>query len=277
MTDLDFEHFCRMVRDRSGLVLTSSKAYLVLSRLEPVARSEKLPDVAALLALLRKGAPETLVQRCVDALATHESYFFRDVTPFEVLSNLVVPGLIHARQSGGKLRIWCAACSSGQEAYSVAMTLHELGHKLAGLSVEIVATDMSEPILQKARAGLYSDFEVKRGLSEARLSRWFTPEGAAWKISPVLQKMVQFKAHNLLQGSAGLGIFDVIFCRNVLIYFDIDNKRRILDGLGPALAPDGTLILGSAETVLGVTKAFENMPGARGLYRRTKDMAACSA
>ncbi len=277
MNELDFDHFCRMIRERSGLVLTPDKAYLVSSRLEPLARSEKLADVAALLSQLRKGAPEALIQQCVDALATHESYFFRDGAPFEQFASTVLPALLQARQSTRTLRVWCAACSSGQEVYSVAMILQELGHRLSGWKVEVLGTDMSQPILSKARAGLYSDFEVKRGLSEARLNRWFKAEGPVWKVSPVLQEMVQFRTHNLLRGSAGLGTFDVIFCRNVLIYFDVENKRRILEGIGSALAPDGALILGSAETVLGVTRAFENMPGARGIYRPTPDPIARSA
>jgi len=277
MNELDFDHFCRMIRERSGLVLTPDKAYLVASRLEPLARSAKFADVAALLTQLRKGAPEALIQQCVDALATHESYFFRDGAPFEQFASTVLPALLQARQPTRTLRVWCAACSSGQEVYSVAMILQELGHRLSGWKVEVIGTDMSQPILSKARAGLYSDFEVKRGLSEARLNRWFKAEGPVWKVSPVLQEMVQFRTHNLLRGSAGLGTFDVIFCRNVLIYFDVENKRRILEGIGSALAPDGALILGSAETVLGVTRAFENMPGARGIYRPTPDLIARSA
>lgn len=277
MIEGDFDYFCRLMRERSGLVLTTDKAYLVKSRLEPVAREERLADVGALLERLRKGAPEALVQRCVDALATHESYFFRDTSPFEQLAARVLPELIRARESVRTLRIWCAACSSGQEPYSVAMVLQEMSHKLAGWKLEILATDMSQPILAKAKAGLYSEFEVKRGLSTPRLNRWFKPDGQAWRVSPALQDMVQFRTHNLLRGAAGLGMFDVVFCRNVLIYFDVENKRRILDGLASALAPDGTLILGAAETVLGVSAALEGTPGARGLYRHSGERLIRSA
>lgn len=277
MTGPDYDHFCRLVRQRSGLVLTPEKAYLVSSRLAPVARAEGLTTVAELLAVLRMGASETLLQQAVDVMATHESYFFRDAAPFEQLAEAVLPPLIAARQAQRTLRIWCAACSSGQEPYSVAMILMEMGYRLAGWKLEILATDMSEPILRKASAGLYNDFEVNRGLSPERQARWFKQEPDGWRVSPKLQQMVRFRPHNLLQGSAGLGVFDVIFCRNVLIYFDIETKRQILDHVSRAMAADGSLLLGSAETVLGVSSAVEPVPGLRGLYRPAGRTLARSA
>jgi chemotaxis protein methyltransferase CheR len=253
--------------ERSGLVLTAEKGYLVQSRLEPLARNEGLASVEALLARLRSGRSEPLIEACVNALATHESYFFRDGVPFEQLMQAVLPPLIASRHSAKRLRIWCAACSSGQEPYSIAMILQEMGASLPGWKLEILGTDMSDPILRKAIAGLYSDFEVKRGLSPERLKSWFTPEGSAWKISPRLQQMVQFRPHNLLQGPSSFGVFDLILCRNVLIYFNMDNKRQVLDGISRALAPDGALMLGTAETVLGIGAAFEAQAGLRGIYR----------
>jgi chemotaxis protein methyltransferase CheR len=276
MNGSDYDHFCRTVHERSGLVLTPDKSYLVLSRLESVARSEGVGGVPQLLAALRSRPQEVLIQRCVDAMATHESSFFRDIGPFELLASSVLPPLIHARDSSRRLRIWCAACSSGQEPYSLAIALQEMGGRLSGWKFEIVATDMSNAILQKARGGLYSDFEVKRGLSPERLSRWFTRDGTGWRISPRLQQTVQFRPHNLLNGAVGLGVFDLIFCRNVLIYFDLDGKRRVLGDLSRALAADGVLFLGSSETVRGVSTAFEDIPNARGLYRRANVQAAHS-
>jgi chemotaxis protein methyltransferase CheR len=267
VTGPDFDNFCRVVREQTGIVLTPEKGYLVSSRLIPIARSEGLAGVPELLAHLRGAPSPVLVQRCVDAMATHESSFFRDGAPFEQLATEVLPALIAARQTARTLRIWCAACSSGQEPYTVAMILQEMGAQLSSWRLEIVATDMSEPILGKAKAGLYSDFEVRRGLSPERLKRWFVPQGTGWQVSPALRQMVQFRPHNLLQGAAGLGTFDVILCRNVLIYFDLNRKRQILDDLARALAPDGALYLGSAETVLGVSAAFQPTPGSRGLYR----------
>lgn len=267
MNDPDFDHFCQMVRERSGLVLTPEKAYLVNSRLGPVARSLGLAGVPELLTRLRTAPTEDLVQKSVDAMATHESFFFRDIAPFDQLAKTALPKLVEARRTTRSLRIWCAACSSGQEPYSVAMVLQEFGAQLSGWRLEIVATDMSAPILQKARSGLYSEFEARRGLSEERLQRWFKREGPNWRVQPALQQMVSFQPQNLLQGSAGMGQFDVIFCRNVLIYFDVAQKTKILADLARCLPGDGYLFLGSAETVIGVTDAFELTPGGRGLYR----------
>ncbi len=263
----DFDHFCALIAQRSGLVLGPEKAYLLRGRLDPIARSEGLADVSDLLALIRKSAPGPLIQRCVEALATHESSFFRDGAPFEALKALVFPRLL-ARRDGQKLRFWCAACSSGQEPYSLAIALHEMSSPAAVRDVEIIATDFSEPILAKARKGLYSDFEVRRGLSPERQQRWFERREDGWSVSDQLRHMVSFRQHNLLTGAAGLGMFDVIFCRNVLIYFDAEKKRYVLDELSKALSADGSLLLGSAETILGLTDRIAPVPGARGLYQK---------
>ncbi len=268
MTGPDFDHFCAVVRARSGFVLSPDKAYLVRSRLDPIARSEGLAGAAELMALIRRDNPAAIIERCVEAMAIHESFFFRDVTPFEQTARVVLPQLIAARRNSKTLRIWCAACSSGQEPYSLAIVLQEFGAQLSGWRIEIVATDLSEAILKKARAGRYSDFEVRRGLSPERLKRFFVEDGGEWQVSPTLQQLVSFRSHNLLSGPSGLGAFDIIFCRNVLIYFDVDQKRRILDGLTGALAADGALFLGSSETVLGITRALELTPGTKGLFRR---------
>lgn len=269
MSGPEFEAFCRLIKEKSGLILTPAKAYLVSSRLTPVARAEGFETVPKLLAHLQTGGSDALVERCVEAMATHESFFFRDVTPFDILSKNVLPQLAKSRANSRSLRIWCAACSSGQEPYSVAMLLEEHSALFAGWRIEIVATDMSKAILKKASTGIYSDFEVGRGLSEDRRKRWFTKEGAVWKVAPQLQRMVTFRTHNLLSGSATMGGFDVIFCRNVLIYFEVEQKRKVLEGLSRSMPEDGSLFLGSAETVLGLTDAFELTPGAAGLFRRT--------
>ncbi len=263
----DFDHFCRLTQARSGLVLNPSKAYLVQARLDSIARAEGLDSVPQLLAKLRSGASDALVQRCVDAMATHESMFFRDTSPFEQIANVVLPELVRARPADKTLRIWCAACSSGQEPYSLAILIQELGGLLAGRRVEIIGTDMSDAILSKARSGVYSDFEVRRGLSPERLNRWFQPNGSSWEVSRTLRAMVAFQKHNLLENVAGLGVFDIILCRNVLIYFDAAGKSQVLDRLSRAIAPDGVLFLGSAETALGLTKAFIPPTGRSGFYR----------
>ena len=267
MTGPDFDHFCSLVKIRSGLTIGPEKTYLVQSRLEPVARTQGFGGVPALLSALRAGAAETLVRRCIEAMATHESLFFRDATPFQELASIVLPDLVRARAAENPLRIWCAACSSGQEPYSIAMLVQEQGHLLAGRRVEIVATDMAEGILDKARAGVFSDFEVRRGLSPERLQRWMTPHGADWAVSPTLKAMVSFRRHNLLDGAAGLGVFDIVFCRNVLIYFDAPRKAQVLEQIAAVTAPDGALFLGSAETIIGLTNAFSLSVGARAVYR----------
>ena len=270
----EFDHFCTLVGVRSGLVLGRDKAYLVGSRLEPIARQHGLADVPALLARLKAGAPESLIAQCVDAMATHESLFFRDTTPFEQMERLVLPAIADARPAGQPLRIWSAACSSGQEAYSIAMLCQENAHRLAGRRVEIVGTDMAEAILVKARAGLYSSFEVQRGLSPQRTAKWMTPKGAGFEVSQTLKSMVSFRRHNLLDGMAGMGVFDIIFCRNVLIYFDQAKKSQVMNQLAGALALDGALFLGSAETVMGLTDALALQPGSRGRYRRREAVQA---
>ena len=274
MTGPEYDHFCALIGQRSGLVLDSGKTYLVASRLEPIARANGLADVSALLALIKCGAPETLVRACVDAMATHESLFFRDGTPFEHLERLVLPELAAARPAGQPLRILCAACSSGQEPYSIAMLIQEQAGRLGGRKAEIIGADMSEGILSKARAGVYSSFEVQRGLSPERQARWLTPQGAAFEMSPKIRGMVTFRRHNLLDGMTGMGTFDIIFCRNVLIYFDQAKKSQVMNQLAGALALDGALFLGSAETVMGLTDALALQPGSRGLYRRREAVQA---
>ncbi len=265
----DFDHFCRLVAERSGLVLGPEKAYLLKGRLENIVRAEGLADTAALLARIRSAPRPELIQKCVDALATHESSFFRDGAPFELIKNSLLPALLKRSGPARKLRIWCAACSSGQEPLSMAIAVHETAGANAVRDVEILATDFSEPILAKARAGLYSDFEVRRGLSPERLQRWFQRDGETWRADEQLARMITYRSHNLLKGVAGLGAFDIILCRNVLIYFNADRKRLVLDDLAKALSDDGSLFLGSAETIMGLTEALEASPGARGLYRKT--------
>jgi len=265
----DFDHFCRLVMTRSGLVLGPDKAYLVQSRLEPIARKHGLASATALLAALRRGVSETLITACVDAMATHESLFFRDGSPFQQLADVILPELCQARAPGMPIRIWSAACSSGQEPYSVAMLLNEQAARLGGRRFEIVATDMSAAIVERAKAGRYSDFEVQRGLSPERRDRWMRRSGQSWEVAPALREMVAFQRHNLLDGLPLGGPFDIVFCRNVLIYFDRAGKTRVLLEIRRALAPDGALMLGSAETVIGLTTAFTLRPGSRGIYQPT--------
>ena len=266
MNVTDFEFICQILRERSGLVLTNDKAYLLESRLLPVARKWKLAAFDDLVRQLRTKMEEAVIKDVVEAMTTNESFFFRDNKPFEQFKSIVMPQLLRTRAGTKTLRIWSAACSSGQEPYSLAMILTEMGPQLAGWRVDIVGTDLSTEILQRAKDGHYSQFEVQRGLPITLLVKHFSQSGDRWTISPKIQSMVQFKQFNLLNDPAPLGRFDVVFCRNVLIYFDQPTKARVLNSVGKMMPEDGFLFLGGAETVLGITDKFQLLPGQRGVY-----------
>lgn len=257
-----YDYLCREVRARTGLVLGPDKAYLVESRLGPLARRSGFAAIEPLVDAMMRGDRAIHTEVC-EALATHETFFFRDKTPFELFRQVIAPALLAAR-AGRALKIWCAAASSGQEPYSLAMLLDEAG----GPAADILATDMSAAVLEKAKAGLYSQFEVQRGLSIQRLIRHFDHAGEAWRVKAHLRQAVRFEQSNLLDDFSRLAPMDVIFCRNVLIYFDVETKSKILDRLAAALAPDGYLLLGAAETVIGLSDALRPVEGHRGLYAR---------
>jgi len=262
---------------RSGLVLSADKGYLLESRLAPLARAEGFPSIEALITAARRESSDRLLWAITEALATHETFFFRDNTPFELFKEEILPVLSRSRGNTATIRIWCAACSSGQEPYSLAMILEEERARLGGLRFEIVATDMAPRVLEKAKAGLYSQFEVQRGLAIQRLVTHFDQSGDQWRVKPNLRSMVTFKKQNLLEGFTGMGTFDVIFCRNVLIYFDADTKKRVLQRLAAQTAGDGYLVMGAAETVVGLSQDYAPVEGRRGLYGRsgvTKSAAA---
>jgi chemotaxis protein methyltransferase CheR len=265
VTPLDYEYLRKLLKERSGLDLSADKQYLVESRLIPLARKAGLPGLPELVQKLKGGA-EPLTAEVVEAMTTNETFFFRDKVPFEHLKATVLPELLQARASRRSLRIWCAASSTGQEPYSIAMCLKELGPMLAGWRVEIVATDLSHGVLEKSRAGLFSQFEVQRGLPIQMLVKHFTQVGELWQLNADIRAMVQFKQLNLLQDFSHLGGFDVIFCRNVLIYFDQDTKTNVFGRLARLIESDGFLMLGAAETVVGLTDAFKPYPEKRGLY-----------
>ncbi|WP_299397385.1 protein-glutamate O-methyltransferase CheR [Pelagibius sp.] len=263
----DFEFIAQLLYQRSGLVITQEKAYLLESRLNPVARKWDLDGFEALIAKMRNEKDERVIVDVTEAMTTNESFFFRDNRPFEQFKDVVLPQLLETRGGQKKFRIWSAACSSGQEPYTLAMILKEEAAKLAGWTFDIVATDLSTEILGKAKDGLYSQFEVQRGLPITLLMKYFTQEGDKWRISDEIRQMVKFQPFNLLDSPSSLGRFDVIFCRNVLIYFDQETKGQVLGRLAQIMPNDGFLYLGGAETVLGISDAFEVIPGQRGIYR----------
>ena len=264
MTPLDYEFLRRFLKERSGLDLSSDKQYLVESRLIPLARKAGLPGIGELVQKLRGGA-EPLTSEVVEAMTTNETFFFRDKIPFDHLKEAILPALVQARASRRALRIWCAASSTGQEPYSIAMCVKEFA-ALAGWRVEIVATDLSQEVLEKSKAGIYSQFEVQRGLPIAFLVKYFTQIGDTWQIAPEIRAMVQFRPLNLLADFTHLGTFDVVFCRNVLIYFDQETKTAVLDRIARVIESDGFLVLGAAETVVGLTESFKTVNDRRGLY-----------
>jgi chemotaxis protein methyltransferase CheR len=262
----DLDIIARLVRDRSGIVLTPDKAYLIESRLLPVLRRWQLAALSDLAAALRDRPAEGLVEQVVEAMTTNESFFFRDVRPFEQLREFVFPALIKARAHMRSLRIWSAACSSGQEPYSIAMILCDMAERLNGWNVEIVATDISQEMLDRAERGIYSQFEVQRGIDVHTLIKHFQQAGDRWHVLPRVRRHVSFRRFNLLNDPAPLGRFDIIMCRNVLIYFDQPTKAKVLENLARQMPDDGMLFLGGAETVLGVTESFRLIDGQRGLY-----------
>jgi chemotaxis protein methyltransferase CheR len=267
----DFQFISQMIKQRSGLVLGQDKLYLLESRLMPVARKKGMKGLDDLIAVLRTNREEALARDVTEAMTTNESFFFRDIKPFELFRDNVLPELLKNRAAKKSFRIWCAASSSGQEPYTLAMILKEEAAKLAGWRYEIVATDISTEMLNKAKAGLYSQFEVQRGLPVQLLMKYFKKQGDLWQIDAALRGMVQYKEFNLLGDPKVLGHFDVVYCRNVLIYFDQATKGVVLGHIADLLASDGVLFLGGAETVLGISSRFKPTVGQRGVYCLTTD------
>ena len=269
MNDSDYKFFEDLLRRESGLVITPEKTYLLESRLLPLAGKHNLPGLAGIAARLRTGADAELKRAVVEAMTTNETSFFRDTTPFQRLKNDLMPFFIKSRPTR-TLRIWSAACSSGQEPYSIAMTLKEMGAQLAGWKFEIVATDLSNDILAQAKSATYSQFEVQRGLPIQLLVKYFNQqEDSRWQLKQDIRDMVSFRTANLLQDLSLLGQFDIVFCRNVLIYFDVPTKAKVLAAIKGQMKPDSALMLGGAETVIGITDIFKPVADLKGVYARS--------
>lgn len=273
MTEADFAFLRLLLQQRSGLSLSVDKRYLAESRLSILCRRRGIADLASLVDQLRYGRNRALESAVVDAMTTNETLFFRDKTPFDLFRDVVLPERIAANAATRTLRIWCAAVSSGQEAYSLAMLIDEAADRLSGWKIDILGTDISAEILEKARAGVYSQFEVQRGLPIQMLLKHFQQHGETWQISERLRAMVEFRQHNLLEPNDHFGRFDVIFCRNVLIYFDVPTKMKVLDLLTPRLLANGAFVLGTPETVLGLTTRLAMDPDHRGLHRPVPGIA----
>ena len=266
MKTTDFDLYKDLLKKKSGLVLTPDKSYLLESRLTPVAKKWGFENLEAMSAKLIGVPDPKLVVDIVEAMTTNETSFFRDTKPFDIFKGTVLPFVAKNNISQRKLRIWCAAASSGQEPYTISMILKEEAAKLPGWNIEILATDISHDILTIAKAGVYSQFEVQRGLPIQYLMKYFVQKEEKWAIKDEVKSIIKYDYFNLLNPLTPLGTFDVIFCRNVLIYFDEATKRMILDNMSKQLHNNGFLFLGGAETVLGITDKFKPVPEKRGLY-----------
>jgi chemotaxis protein methyltransferase CheR len=277
MNQADFDYLCALVKERSGLVLTKDKAYLLENRLMPLARKRSIAGLEGLVGALKAG-DQVLLGEVVDAMTTNESFFFRDTKPFDQFKNMVLPKLLQARTERKALRIWSAAASTGQEPYTLAMLLKEIAPQLAGWRVEILGTDISPTVLERARQGIYTQFEVQRGLPIQFLVKYFKQvDNNGWQIDAGVRAMVTYREFNLLKDLTAIGPCDVVFCRNVLIYFDQETKARVLDGIARLLPKDGCLFLGGAETVLGVSSKFAPIAGLSGIYGLADAAAAAPA
>lgn len=268
MTPQEFQFLQKMLKERSGLVLADEKRGPVSTRLMPLVKKLNMANLRELIEALKKPTNEPLRRQVTEAMTVNESFFFRDKTPFQNFEEEMIPHLRKTR-TNKRVRIWSAAASTGQEAYSLAITTKEQPDKMAGWQIEIFGTDISTEVLEKAKSGLYSQFEVQRGVPAALLVKYFKQTGTMWQVDSALKAMVKFQQFNLLNDFRPLGTFDVVFCRNVLIYFDVETKKDILERISKQMTPDAYLILGGAETIVGVTSLYKPVPGRRGLYQLT--------
>lgn len=264
-----FDFFAELLRREAGMNLTPEKSYLLESRLLPLAQDRGLAGVEALAAHLRREADsKALSQAVIEAMVTHESSFFRDQKPFDYFKDTLLPDLLSRDVADKRLRIWSAACAGGQEVYSLAILLRELAHKWTGWKIDLVATDISRDILRQAEDGRFTQFEVQRGLPVKMLVKYFTQEGDYWRVTDGIKNMVTFRHANLLTPPADLGLFDVIFCRNVLIYLDAAARARVLQNLHGFGKKDSALMLGGAEGVCGLDLLYKPDDVQKGVYRR---------
>ena len=253
----DFEYVCGLIRAKSGIVLEAGKEYLVEARLTALIRQQKIDSIATLVTKLRANSMDPLHKLAVEAMTTNETSFFRDHHPFEALKSTVIPALLQKRAASRSLNIWCGASSTGQEPYTIAMTLCEAIPKIAEWKLTLIATDLSAEMVARSRAGKYSQIEVNRGLPAALMVKYFERHGLDWQIKEPLRKMVDFKEMNLTTAWPLIPQMDIIFMRNVLIYFDTETKRAILGRARQVLKSDGYLFLGCAETTLSLDDGYE--------------------
>jgi len=276
MTELEFEALRAFLKTRSGLALSPDKRYLVESRLASVCTRFKVENLSRLIWEIKSGRSPTIENATIEAMTTNETFFFRDKAPFDLFQDVLLPRFIKERAASRRLRIWCAAASTGQEPYSLAMLLKEASARIPAWQIDIIATDISNEVLEKARAGIYNQFEVQRGLPIRLLVKYFTQKGDQWQIAPEIRSMVDFRYLNLIEDFSRLGQFDIVYCRNVLIYFDAPTKANVLRRIAQLMASDGNLVLGASETILGITDALSLDPAYRGLYTKSASVSAAA-
>ena len=260
----DFDLFVTLLKQRSGFTLTRDKSYLLESRLVPVLRKWNLKSLEDMAQAVRERRDEIMMSDITEAMMIGDTYFFRDRRPFQSFVTTLLPQLMAARASKKHLRIWSAACSTGQEAYSLAMLCAEQGDKLADWRVDIVGTDLSREAVLRANSGNYSQLEIQRGLPSTLLVKYFLENGDHWRIDDAIRQHVEFHAGNLLMDFSAHGVFDIIFCRNVLSDFDNPTQQHVVERLCNSLALDGYLVLGKGETVAGVSERFATIPNNSG-------------
>ncbi|MBX9849900.1 MAG: protein-glutamate O-methyltransferase CheR [Rhodocyclaceae bacterium] len=261
----EFEFIANLLKQRSGLALTADKGYLIDTRLGPIAKANGMADVRELIGRLRANPNAPIVYQVVESMTTNESMFFRDSKPFDQLVKVILPEM--KARGKNSIRIWSAACSTGQEAYSIAMTLKEEAAKYPGFTAEIYGTDLAEKVVDRARTGIYSQFEIQRGLPISHLMKYFTQRpNNNWEINDGIKSMVKFTTGNLLTPYTAIGRFDIIFCRNVLIYFDEKTKSDVLDRMAAIMNPPGYLFLGGSETTHGLTSKYKIIEASRGMF-----------
>jgi chemotaxis protein methyltransferase CheR len=259
MTAQDFDVVCRLLREQSGIALEPGKEYLVETRLAPLLHERNLRSVGELIGQLQSRNGVELSRLIVELLVTGETSFFRDVLPFEELRTTVIPDLINRRGAERRLNIWCAASSTGQEPYSLALLFREHFPELAGWTLSLLASDISRPLLHRARAGLYNQVEATRGLPDSLRAKYFEQEGTDWKLQSSVRRMVDFQEINLASAWRAMPPMDLILIRNVMIYFEIETKKSILAKLARLLTADGYLLLGGSESTFKLSDEFRRV------------------
>ena len=263
-----------LLEARTGQQLTMSRRWRIETALSALLRERGIPTLDELITILVMGREPSLATQVVEALLNNETYFFRDRAPFDLLAKAALPKLMQHRQSSKRLRIWSAGCSTGQEAYSLAMMFADDPQRWAGWTIDILGSDVSESAVRRAREGVYSQFEVQRGLGIAQMIKWFEECEGGWRAVEPLRRMVRFQVQNLLEPAPHPGEFDIVLCRNVLLYLNAERRTHVFERIAGAMAPDGFLMLGAGETVIGQTRRFEADTQARGLYRLAEQAAA---